>query len=87
MNTYVFSAHSFEKRQTLYFKLTTTPVQTEAIVYVTEGIESTFADSDSIAEYAREAVNCLVEYSILNGFDDNTVIFQPGNIRFTGAAG
>ncbi len=38
----------------------------------TEGAESSFDDGDSIAEYAREAVASLVEYSIINGFDDNT---------------
>ena len=36
-NTYVFYAHSFDKRQTLYFKYTLTPVQTEVIVYLTDG--------------------------------------------------
>ena len=36
-NTYVFSAHSFEKRQTIYMQLSINPVQTEAIVYYIEG--------------------------------------------------
>ena len=36
-NTYIFYAHSFDKRQTMYFKYTTTPVQTEVLVYLTEG--------------------------------------------------
>ena len=36
-NTYIFYAHSFDKRQTLYFKYTLTPVQTEVIVYLTDG--------------------------------------------------
>ena len=36
-NTYVFSAHSFEKRQTIYIRLAINPVQTEAIIYYIEG--------------------------------------------------
>jgi len=36
-NTYIFSAHSFEKRQSLYFRLSITPTQTEANIYYFEG--------------------------------------------------
>lgn len=36
-NSYIFSAHSYEKRQSMYFKLTNTPEQVEAIIYYSEG--------------------------------------------------
>lgn len=36
-NTYIFSAHSFEKRQSIYMRLSINPVQTEVIVYYIEG--------------------------------------------------
>ena len=31
-----------------------------------------FADADSIAAYAKNAVATLVQYTIINGFEDNT---------------
>lgn len=37
INSYIFSAHSYEKRQSMYFKLTNTPEQVEAIIYYSEG--------------------------------------------------
>lgn len=37
MNTYIFSAHSFEKRQTIYMRLSINTTQTEVIVYYIEG--------------------------------------------------
>lgn len=43
-NTYVFTASSFEKKQTLYFKLTVTPLQTEAYIFVTDGFNKYVLD-------------------------------------------
>jgi len=31
-----------------------------------------FADADSVADYAKSSVSALVEYAIINGFDDNS---------------
>ena len=42
-----------------------------------EGTEVTFADGDSIAEYAKEAVAALAANKIINGYEDNT--FRPDN--------
>jgi len=37
INSYVFTAHSYEKRQSMYFMLTITPEQTNAMIYYSEG--------------------------------------------------
>lgn len=37
INSYVFSAHSYDKRQSIYFRLTYTNEQVEAIIYYSEG--------------------------------------------------
>ena len=36
-----------------------------------------FADDERIAEYAKEAVKCMFEYSIINGAEGN--MFNPQN--------
>ena len=38
-----------------------------------EGEELTFADSDSVAEYAKEAISYLTGVGIIAGYDDNTI--------------
>ena len=43
-NTYIFYAHSFDKRQTLYFKYSLTPLQTEVVVYLTDGFNKYMLD-------------------------------------------
>ncbi len=53
-------------------------ILTRAMNLSTENVAAlTFADSDTVSEYANPSVSVLVEYAIINGFTDNT--FKPQN--------